>query len=68
VLASCDETIEHLEILKETGSLSDKTFSDDLLSHHDLLGKKVNKFLQAVISDHLAPRDVIGQQIFDQEH
>src|SRR6267142_1582705 len=29
-LASCDETIDHLEILKETGSLLDKALFDNL--------------------------------------
>jgi four helix bundle protein len=66
--ASCDETIDHLEILKETSSLLDKALFDDLLSQYNLLGKKINRFLQTVISDHLAPKDLIGQKIFEQEH
>jgi len=66
-LASCDETIDHLEILSETGSLTDKALFDDLSKQYDLLGKRINNFLKAVIRDHLAPADVIGQQILDGE-
>jgi four helix bundle protein len=67
-LASYDETIDHLEILKETSSLSDKAVFDDLLSQYNVLGKKINKFLQAVASDHLAPKDLVGQKIFENEY
>jgi four helix bundle protein len=66
-VASCDETIDHLEILSETGSLTDKALFDDLSKQYDLLGKRINNFLKAVIRDHLAPADVIGQQILDGE-
>jgi four helix bundle protein len=65
-LASCDETIDHLEILKETGSLSDKILFDDLLSQYNLLGKRINSFLRTVVNDHLAPRDLVGAQIRDE--
>ena len=67
-LASCDETIDHLEILNETGSLSDKAFFDDLLSRYQLLSKRINSFVKTVTADHLAPKDLIGQQIFEDEH
>jgi four helix bundle protein len=66
-VASCDETIDHLEILSETGSLTDKALFDDLSKQYDLLGKRINNFLKVVIRDHLAPADVIGQQILDGE-
>ena len=66
-LASCDETIDHLEILSETGSLTDKALFDDLCQQYNQLGRKINNFLKAIVSDHLAPKDVIGQQIFDGE-
>jgi four helix bundle protein len=64
-LASCDETIDHLEMLKETGSLSDQALFEQLMSQYSLLGKRINKFFQTVISDHMAPKDVVGQQIFE---
>ena len=50
--ASCSETIEHLEILIETHSL----FNDQgqsLLKEYDLLGRKLNRFTQSVIKQHL---------------
>ena len=56
-LASCDETREHLELLFETGSLTDKTLFDDLSNRYDILGKTTNNFLQSVIAGHLAPKD-----------
>jgi four helix bundle protein len=67
-LASCDETIDHLEILKESGSLSDQAVFDDLPSQYNLLGRKINSFLKTVVSNHLAPRDLVGQQLFEGEH
>jgi hypothetical protein len=31
------------------------------------LGRKINSFLKTVVSNHLAPRELIGQQIFEGE-
>lgn len=45
--ASCNETIEHLEILYETGSLKDKAKFDYFFKEYDTLGRKINKFIQA---------------------
>ncbi len=45
--ASCNETIEHLEILYETGSLKDKEQFNDYFKEYDTLGRKINKFIQA---------------------
>lgn len=47
-IASNDETIDHLETLFETGSLNSKTLYDDLHGHLDILGKKLNLFIQAI--------------------
>ncbi len=66
-LASCDETVDHLEMLKETGSLSDQALFEQLMSQYSLLGKRINKFLQTVISDHFEPKDIVGRQIFEEE-
>jgi four helix bundle protein len=38
--ASCDETIEHLEMLFETGSLTSELVYRDLSAQLDLLGRK----------------------------
>lgn len=43
-LASCSETQTHLEMLFETGALTDKIIFGDLLQRCDLLGKKINSF------------------------
>jgi four helix bundle protein len=47
-IASNDETIDHLETLFETGSLKNKTVYDDLHEQLDILGKKLNLFIQAI--------------------
>ena len=62
-LASCDETRDHLEFLFETGSLKDASLFQDLSKQYDILGKKINTFLKRVIEQHLAPKEVIGQQV-----
>ena len=53
-LASNDETIDHLENLFETGSLTDEKFYNELHSKIDKLGKKINRFLQSVQNEHLS--------------
>jgi four helix bundle protein len=50
--ASCSETIEHLEILIETGSLPIEK-GKRLLDEYNLLGRKTNRFIQSVIQHHL---------------
>ena len=47
-IASNDETTDHLETLFETGSLKNKTLFDDLHEQIDVLGKKLNLFIQAI--------------------
>ena len=51
-LASSDETIDHLEVLFETESLTNKTLYDDLHERLDSLGRKLNNFLQSVEAGH----------------
>ena len=51
-LASCDETREHLELLRETGSLGNAELSTSLESIIDELGRKLNRFIQTVESKH----------------
>ena len=45
--SSCNETIEHLEILHETGSLKEKPKFEYFAKEYDVLGRKLNKFIQA---------------------
>lgn len=47
-ISSNDETIDHLETLFETESLKNKEIYDDLLSQLEVLGKKLNMFIQAI--------------------
>jgi four helix bundle protein len=51
-LASTDETIDHLETLFETESLKDEIVYNTLHQKIELLGKKLNNFLQAVEKGH----------------
>jgi four helix bundle protein len=46
--ASCDETIEHLEMLFETASLTNEVVYRDLSAQLDLLGRKLNVFIDSV--------------------
>ena len=55
-LASNDETLDHLETLFETGSLTDKVFYDNIHNKIELLGKKINRFLQSVQNEHLSDK------------
>ena len=47
-IASNDESIDHLETLFETGSLQNKIVFDDLHQQLEILGKKLNLFIQAI--------------------
>lgn len=49
-IASNDETIDHLENLYETKSLTDEKLYQDLHLRLNILGKKLNLFIQAVMS------------------
>lgn len=51
-LASCDETIDHLETLYETESLKDEALYQELRKCLQTLGKKINLFIQAVEKEH----------------
>jgi four helix bundle protein len=54
-LASNDETIDHLEILYETKSLTDVELFNKLHQKAILLGKKLNNFLKAIHEHHAKP-------------
>lgn len=58
-LASCDETRDHIEILYETGSLTDKSLFDDLCKRYDVLGRSINNFRQKIITSYLTPENKI---------
>ena len=46
--ASCDETIDHLEILHETESLRDDLRYEQLHTRLNQLGGKLNRFIRSV--------------------
>jgi four helix bundle protein len=45
--ASCDETIEHFALLRDTLSLP-KDRANYFLSNYDILGRKLSRFIQGV--------------------
>jgi len=49
---SCDKTMDHLEMLFETGSLSDENLYEKLHGLLDELGRKLNLFTQGVEAGH----------------
>ena len=51
-LASCDETMDHLETLWETGSLTDKSVYDNIHEQTDKTGRKLNVFRKSVETGH----------------
>ncbi len=55
-IASNDETIDHLETLFETESLTDKMLYNDLHDRLEVLGKKLNLFIQSVESGHMSEK------------
>jgi len=57
--ASCDETIEHLEMLFKTGSLTNEIVYRDLSAQLDLLGRKINVFIESVECSHRTQRSEI---------
>jgi len=59
--ASCDETTEHLEMLFETGSLTNELVYRDLSARLDLLGRKLNVFIDSVERLHRTNRSDISE-------
>lgn len=55
-LASNDETIDHLETLFETKSLTNEMVYKSLHDKLELLGKKLNSFIKSVNEEHVSPR------------
>ena len=55
-IASNGETIDHLETLFETGSLVDKEIYDSIHDKLEILGKKLNLFIQSVEKGHISEK------------
>jgi four helix bundle protein len=60
--ASCDETIDHLKILFETKSLINEVVYRDLITQLDLLGRKLNVFIDSVERSHRIDRRDISNR------
>jgi four helix bundle protein len=55
-IGSNDETIDHLETLFETGSLTDGDLYKALNERLDKLGRKLNLFIKSVSKSHLSEK------------
>jgi four helix bundle protein len=55
-LSSNDETLDHLENLWETKSLTDQTKYEQIHQKTEKLGRMINSFLQAVERQHESPK------------
>lgn len=51
-LASNDETTDHLQTLYETESLKNKSLYETIYERLEILGKKLNLFIQSVEKKH----------------
>jgi four helix bundle protein len=54
--ASCDETIDHLDTVFETGSLNDRAVYESLRPRLCELGRRLNRFIAAVEEQHESPK------------
>lgn len=62
-LASCDETQVHLDLLHSIGNLDTATHAA-LSDKYSTLGKRLNRFLQSVIEQHVEPyREPRGSRV-----
>lgn len=55
-LASCDETVDHLDTLVATKSLTNAATIDELTRKLDELGRKLNLFLQSIERGHISEK------------
>ena len=55
-IGSNDETTDHLETLFETNSLEDEILYDELHERLEMMGRKLNMFIQAVESGHMSKK------------
>lgn len=68
-LSSNDETIDHLEVLFETKSLDDEKLYNGLHEKLEVLGKKLNNFLQSLERLHSKPDNALRtKSVSDSKH
>jgi len=63
--ASCDETKDHLETLRETGSLSDDESYRDLHARVTELSRTLNGFIKGVERNHMSVREELPKYDFE---
>jgi four helix bundle protein len=63
--ASCDEAKDHLETLRETGSLSDGEVYQDLHNRITELSRAINGFIKGVEREHESVRDDVPDYHID---
>ena len=56
-LSSCDETRDHLEVLRETGSLNEHEVYSTIAAGLETLGKKLNNLIKSVETGHRSVRE-----------
>ena len=61
-LASCDETVVHLDFIFHSQYINEDQYKG-YAKRYDVLGKKINKYLQMVMKDHLNPRTKIEKSL-----
>jgi four helix bundle protein len=59
-LASCDETRDHLEVLRDTKSLTNEAVYSALAKQLEQLGKQLNKLVSGVDRDHRSVRESLS--------
>jgi len=55
-LASCDETLVHVDFVYHSKYISGDQYKG-YADRYNVLGKKINRYLQMVMKDHLKPQD-----------
>ena len=55
-LASSDETLVHLDFIFRCKYIDENQYRE-YIDRYNVLGKKINKYLQMVMKDHLKPQD-----------
>ena len=55
-LASCDETLVHLDFVYHSQYISGDQYKG-FAERYNVVGKKINRYLQMVMRDHLKPQD-----------
>jgi four helix bundle protein len=55
-LPSCDETVDHLDTLVATKSLTDSTIAEQLNAKLDELSRKLNLFLESIERRHISEK------------